>query len=166
MRVAVAATDDHPDGRIHHTFGKSPYFIMFESTTGKIAAIRNPVQTSGVTTGVEVARILVDRGIEKVVAGMFGERVQRVFSEAGVQVEVVGDKTVNEYIRSLPTLSAGMKPLPFPSTETTYLDNKPARIERGSCYCSSCGYSTAEETEAPCFQRYCPNCKTPLERKF
>ncbi len=162
MRIAIAATESGPDGRIHHAFGKSPCFIVFSSATGETKTIQNPVQTSGVSTGVEVARILVDQRVDKVAAGMFGERVQRVFLDAGVQMDVVSDKTVNEYIRSLPTLSGGIEP----STESTSLDNEPARIERGSCYCSSCGYSTAEETEAPCFQRYCPSCKTPLERKF
>jgi predicted Fe-Mo cluster-binding NifX family protein len=166
MKIAIAATESGPDGKIHYAFGKSPHFIVFDSATGETKVIHNPVQTSEVSTGVEVARILVDQRIEKVVAGMFGERVQRVFSDAGAQVEVVSDKTVNEYIRSLPTLPAGVKPLRFPSAETSYLDNDPARIERGSCYCSSCGYSIAEESEAPCFQRYCPECKTPLERKF
>lgn len=166
MRIAIAAIESDPNSKIHHAFGKSPHFIIFDSGTGEMKSIKNPVQTSGVSTGVEVARILVDQRVDKVAAGMFGERVQRVFSDAGVQMEVVSDKTVNEYIRSLPTLSAGVKPAPFPSTETSNLDNEPTRIERGACYCSSCGYSTAEETEAPCFQRYCPSCKTPLERKF
>ncbi len=166
MRIAMAATDSDPDSKIHHTFGKSPHFIVFDSATGETKPIQNPAETSGVSTGVEVARILVDQRVDKVAAGMFGERVQRVFSDAGVQMEVVSDKTVSEYLRSLPALSAGMNPSPFTSAESTSLDNEPARIERGSCYCSSCGYSTAEETEAPCFQRYCPECKTPLERKF
>jgi predicted Fe-Mo cluster-binding NifX family protein len=166
MRVAVASTDVHPDSRVHHTFGKSPYFTIFDSSKGEMTAFQNPLQTSGVSTGVEVARILVNQGIDKVVAGRFGERVERVFSDAGVQVEVVGDKTVNDCIRSLPTRSGGMKPLSFPSTDSSHLDDKPARIERGTCYCSSCGYSTSGETEAPCFQRRCPNCKTQLERKY
>jgi predicted Fe-Mo cluster-binding NifX family protein len=131
-----------------------------------MTAIQNPVQTSEVSTGVEVARILVDQRIDKVVAGMFGERVQLVFSEKEVQMEVVSDKTVNEYVRSLRHPADGMNPLQYPSSQTKHLDSELARIERGSCYCSSCGYSTSEESEAPCFQRYCPNCKTPLERKF
>jgi predicted Fe-Mo cluster-binding NifX family protein len=166
MKIAIAATEDDADSRIHQTFGKSPYFIVYDSTTGALTSIRNPVQTSEASTGVEVARILVDRRIDKVVGGMFGERVQRVFLGAGIQMEAAGDKTVNEYVSSLSNPVAGKKSPPLPSTQANPPQNDPARIERGSCYCSTCGYSTTEETEAPCFQRYCPDCKTPLERKF
>jgi predicted Fe-Mo cluster-binding NifX family protein len=166
MRVAVAATGFNPHSKVHHTFGKSPFFIIHDSLSGETTTIQNPLQTSGGGTGVEVARVLVDQGIDKAVAGKFGERVERIFSEAGVQMEVVSEKTVDEYLRPLPNLSAEMKRSSFSSIPTTDLDRLSARIERGSCYCSSCGYSTSEETEVPCFQQYCPSCKTPLERKF
>jgi hypothetical protein len=124
------------------------------------------MQTSAVGTGVEVARFLIDQRVDKVVAGTFGERVQRVFSDAGVQMEVVSEKTIDQYCRSLPNLSGGPNRSSFSSTPNRYWDGELAGIERGSCYCSSCGYSTAEEPEIPCFQRHCPSCKTPLERKF
>jgi predicted Fe-Mo cluster-binding NifX family protein len=166
MKVAVAANDVRPDSRIHHSFGQSPCFVVFDSTTGELATIQSGAGTGAIKTGTELARLLVDRKVDRVAAGMFGERVERVFSENGVQMEIVREKTVNEYIRSLSDPTAAVETSPPPRAETPRSSDGPGRIERGSCFCSGCGYSTPEDKGVPCFQRHCPNCRTPLERKY
>lgn len=35
----------------------------------------------------------------------------------------------------------------------------------GICFCSKCGYETKHQTGIPCYEMFCPNCKTKLERK-
>jgi predicted Fe-Mo cluster-binding NifX family protein len=167
MRVAIAASDARLDSGIHYNFGQSPSIVIFDSTTGETTTIQNRVGTAASRTGTELARLLVEHKVDKVAAGMFGARVERVFSESGIQMEIVTEKTVDEYIRSSTDPSGGVtKPSPRAPAQTPRSNDEPGRIERGSCFCSGCGYSTQEDAGVPCFQRHCPNCKTPLERKF
>ncbi len=164
MKVAIAATDNHKDSEIHRTFGMAPYFLIFDSIADKITSVQNPMQTAGVSTGVEVARILVDHSIQEAVAGMFGDRVRKVFSNAGIHMRVVRDSTVEKVIQTYRGVSENSprnQTYSLPSTRAAVL-----QVPQGACYCSSCGHSAPEEVGVPCFQRYCPDCKTPLERKY
>ncbi|MFX1511593.1 MAG: NifB/NifX family molybdenum-iron cluster-binding protein [Promethearchaeota archaeon] len=167
MKVAIAATGTDKDSQIHSTFGMAPYFLIFDSISESKTSIQNPMQASGVSTGVEVAQILVDYRIQEVVAGTFRDRVRKVFSNAGVHMRVVKDSTVENVIQSYRGTTLANDNLKqnqlysLPSITETGL-----QVAHGACYCSYCSYSTLEESGVPCFQRYCPNCRTPLERKW
>ncbi len=167
MKVAIAATGTHKDSKIYSTFGMAPYFLIFDSITGNITSIQNPMQTSEASTGVEVARILVDYRIQEVIGGTFGDRVRKIFSDADVHMRVVKDSTVEKAIQSYRgTLSASNNILQNQSYSQPSTAEAGLQVSRGACYCSYCSYSTLEESNIPCFQRYCPNCKIPLERKW
>jgi predicted Fe-Mo cluster-binding NifX family protein len=87
MKIAVSATEGTATSQVEPRFGRSRWFVLFDSETGKHQVIDNAESadsTSG--AGVSTAQKIVDSGAECVVTGRVGPNAGRVLEHAGVRV--------------------------------------------------------------------------------
>jgi len=85
MKIAVACQESRLSSLVAERFARAPFFLVYDTATAAITKLasgyRNPLPNDG---GLNVAVTLVNEGIEAVIAGRFGHRVENFFKGANV----------------------------------------------------------------------------------
>jgi predicted Fe-Mo cluster-binding NifX family protein len=82
-------------------FGRCAYFQFIDTETMASEAVANTAAESGSGVGVQVAQMLVDRGVGAVVTGNCGPNAFATLSAAGVPLYTGATGTVTEAIAAL-----------------------------------------------------------------
>jgi predicted Fe-Mo cluster-binding NifX family protein len=84
MKIAIAATSAEADAQIDQHGARAPYYHFFDTETGLSEVLSNPVSNKERSAGPQAAAFLINKGINKMVAGDFGQRFSVELEEAGV----------------------------------------------------------------------------------
>jgi len=84
MLIAIAATSAEDDAKIDQRGARAPYYQFFNTQTGVTEALPNPVLEEQGGAGPKVAAFLINKGVNKVVAGDFGNRFRDELEQAEV----------------------------------------------------------------------------------
>lgn len=89
MKIAISAQKKSSESNISELFGKSPYFIIFEIKGGKIIKIeiienKNLEQISG--SGVEAAKLMMEKNVNIIITGNMGPRSLDMLNKFDVAV--------------------------------------------------------------------------------
>jgi len=97
MKIAVASEGKTKEGLVSGVYGRAGYFLIFEG--GKLVkVISNPFKMGGGGAGFGVTQMLVNEGVELVVAGNFGEKVLGFLEEKGIKRKTISGKKVKEVL--------------------------------------------------------------------
>ncbi|MCK4319364.1 hypothetical protein KAW38_02210 [Candidatus Micrarchaeota archaeon] len=91
MKIAVACETKDENSVISERAGRAPFYLIFSN--GKLEEVlENPfaVGTGGAAYG--VAKMLLDKGVKKVIAGNTGGNFQYAMQEKGIAVEIKNGK--------------------------------------------------------------------------
>jgi predicted Fe-Mo cluster-binding NifX family protein len=87
MKVAVSAAEGRPTSDVEQRFGRSKWFLVFDTETGDHIVLDNlDAAESPSGAGVATAQAVIDAGAECVVTGRVGPNASRVLEQAGVRV--------------------------------------------------------------------------------
>lgn len=89
MNLCITAQGPTPDSPTEERFGRAPYFIVMDSTTGSFEAIRNPYAGGGGGVGPKAAQLLITHDVKVVITGQVGGNAQEVLSAAGITVHLI-----------------------------------------------------------------------------
>jgi len=104
MRVAVTSQGPTLESRVDTRFGRAPWFIVADTDTGTMQAVRNEQNASAAQgAGIQAAQTVVGQGATAVVTGHCGPKAFRVLKAAGVRVYLGVEGTVAEAIEKLKT---------------------------------------------------------------
>ena len=116
MKIAVSASGTDLTSPVDPRFGRAAYFVLVESETGEAEAHDNAqnlnaVQGAGIQAGQTVARL----GAKVLITGNVGPKAFSVLQQAGIEVLLAGEGTVEEAVAkwkagSLESCSAPSKP--------------------------------------------------------
>jgi len=84
MIIAIAATSAEDDAKIDQRGARAPYYQFIDTQTGLTEASPNPVSEEQGGAGPKVATFLINKGVNKVVAGSFGNRFRAELEQAEV----------------------------------------------------------------------------------
>lgn len=84
MKIAIAATSSKADAHVDSRGARAACYWFFDSETGSSEVIVNPVSENARRAGPETAAFLLHQGVDKVVAGDFGQRFRGALEAAGV----------------------------------------------------------------------------------
>ncbi len=98
MKIAIAASGKDLDARVDPRFGRAPYFLIVETPGMSLEALANPHASRPAGAGVASAEMLVEKGVEAVVAGVCGPNSFDTLSAAGVQVVTGVSGTAGEAV--------------------------------------------------------------------
>lgn len=85
MKIAITSTGKTLDSGVDPRFGRTAYFIIADTETKDFSVIENPnIQAAG-GAGINSAKVVIDAGIEVVIAGNFGPNAQRTLNAAGIK---------------------------------------------------------------------------------
>lgn len=82
MKIAIPMEEKSMSSSIGVTFGRAPYFLIFDTDTEKETYIENPAAAAQGGAGIKAAQAVIDAGAEAVILPRLGQNAAEVF-EAG-----------------------------------------------------------------------------------
>jgi len=127
MKIAISAYGDSLGAKAHKLFGRCDYFVIVDTDTDEISALKNKSANASTGVGTTCAQELVGAGVTAVVTGKVGSNAYEVLKASGVVIYLIpSGLSVRE---SIEKFNAGS--LPEAATDS----------EKGSRY-ENCYFST------------------------
>ena len=84
MKVCITARGPTLESAFERHFARAPYFILYDTRTGKPEAIRNGFVISDARIGQNTVQLLKSYGIEAVITGEIGDNAGNLLKSAGI----------------------------------------------------------------------------------
>lgn len=98
MKVAVPVDDKSVDSTVCQSFGRAPYFLIYDTEAGKGEFMDNGAAVSQGGAGVRAAQAIADQEIAALLAPRCGENAAAVFQAAGIDIYRTQSKSARENI--------------------------------------------------------------------
>jgi predicted Fe-Mo cluster-binding NifX family protein len=157
MKIVLTTDADDLSGDLNPNFGRCRRFLIYDTSSGATEVLPNPGSGSAGGAGIQAARSLVARQVDRVITGRVGPNARPILQEAGIEV-------VENRSGPLKTLIGKDHDTPAVPGATAGVADPVASA--GCCFCERCGYCSQEDAGLPCFKQRCPNCGATLERKL
>jgi predicted Fe-Mo cluster-binding NifX family protein len=86
MKLMLSVQGKSLDNPVNARFGRSPYFLEFDTDTEKWTAHDNPAQSQSGGAGVAAAQFLIDHTVDVAISGRFGPNAHSALAAAGIQM--------------------------------------------------------------------------------
>lgn len=104
MKIAMPVFNKSMESGIAESFGRTPYFLIYDTEAKTSAFFDNTAIASQGGAGIKAAQAVVDSGAAAVVVPQCGENAANVLKEAGLKIY----KTINNSIQdNIDALIAG-----------------------------------------------------------
>jgi predicted Fe-Mo cluster-binding NifX family protein len=100
MKIAIAATSPDMEEKISMHGARAEYYLIYDSDTDLVEAFSNIVSQTERGAGPQAAAYLINKGVDKVIAGQFGTKFRIELEGAGIDcIEKKG--LISEVIQKL-----------------------------------------------------------------
>ncbi|MBS4538788.1 NifB/NifX family molybdenum-iron cluster-binding protein [Clostridium sp. D2Q-11] len=96
MKLAMPTNTDSMEGRVNNTFGRSPYFLIYDTETKEGTFFNNPAAASHGGAGIKAAQVIVDKNIDALITPRCGENAANVLNQANIKIY----QSLNDTIRN------------------------------------------------------------------
>ena len=86
MKIAIPVDDVSMDTNICISFGRAPYFLIYDTETKDAAFLNNSAAANQGGAGIKAAQIIVDSHAEALLSPRCGENAAEVFHAANVKI--------------------------------------------------------------------------------
>jgi predicted Fe-Mo cluster-binding NifX family protein len=187
MKICITSQGDNLDSKVEPRFGRSPYFIIYDTETSDFEAIKNPNAEAASGVGIKAGQLVADKKVAVVLTGQIGPNAVGVLKAAGIEIidNVIG--TVKEAIDKYLAGTSKSQKEPEVQAETWYnrcfrrwfgiglgrgrgMGRGPGG-RRGSagpsgyCICPKCGEKVVHQPGVACRSLTCAKCGTMLVRE-
>jgi len=91
MKIAVPVNDKTVETSVCPSFGRTPYFLIYDTDSGESCFIDNSAAASQGGAGIKAAQVIVDNSANMLLTPRCGENAAEVIKAAGIGIY----KTVN-----------------------------------------------------------------------
>src|SRR3989339_2040382 len=99
MKIAVTSTGRDPDSGIDNRFGRTAWFVLYDTETGTFEAIENQQNlTLPQGAGIQSAALVVNAGCRVLISNHCGPKAFTVLAKGGVKTYLAADGTVRQCI--------------------------------------------------------------------
>lgn len=98
MRIAIPAEDKHMSAPVYQSFGRAPYFLLYNSITKESTFLDNSAVVSQGGAGIRAAQVIADNGTQVIIAPRCGENAEKVLRNAEVLVYKAVEGTLQHNI--------------------------------------------------------------------
>jgi predicted Fe-Mo cluster-binding NifX family protein len=99
MIIAVTSSGPELKSEVDPRFGRSPYFIIYDTDNNKFEAIENSNMRGMGGVGIQSAQMMADKGVQVVISGNCGPNAFRTMDAAGIQLISGATGTVESAIQ-------------------------------------------------------------------
>ncbi len=103
MKIAISTNSGGLEDTVSPVFARAPTFTIAEVENGKIKDVRvmqNPAAMAGGGAGIQAAQLLVNEGVQAVVAGNFGPNSSGILAQAGISMISSPGTKVEDAVKS------------------------------------------------------------------
>ena len=86
MKVAVPVTEKSYESNVYASFGRAPYFLIYDTETKDSKFIENSVATSMGGAGIKAAQTIIDNKVKVVLAPRCGQNAAHVIQSADILI--------------------------------------------------------------------------------
>lgn len=86
MKIAIPADDQSMDSIVCPSFGRSPYYLIYNIKVNEPRFIANQAANSQGGAGIQAAQLLVDEKVQAVLTPRCGRNAADVLTAAGIQL--------------------------------------------------------------------------------
>ena len=86
MKIAIPAENISLSSNVYESFGRSPYFLFYNTITKESEFLDNSAVVSQGAAGIRAAQVIADNGIKALIAPRCGENAQKILENAEVLV--------------------------------------------------------------------------------
>jgi predicted Fe-Mo cluster-binding NifX family protein len=102
MKIAITSQGNQHDSIIDQRFGRSHYFVIYDTESKSIEFIPNPNNQVEEGAGPSSVQLLANKGVSKVVSGEFGAKIKPLMDSLKMGMIIVKEpKTIQEIIKML-----------------------------------------------------------------
>ena len=102
MKTAIAASGDSKESLMDKRFGRCPFFCIYDDENGDIVFQKNHGLDAQEGAGPVAVQLLVNEGVQKIVAAEFGGKVKPVLEELKIQMIMMQDeRSIEDVINQL-----------------------------------------------------------------
>jgi predicted Fe-Mo cluster-binding NifX family protein len=98
MRIAVCLKEPDPMSEVSEVFGRSGYFLIYDSENDKTEILLNSFASELGGAGILSASLLIGRGVDSIIARNIGRNPLRLFSSANIRVYQCNSGSANDII--------------------------------------------------------------------
>jgi len=99
MKICITAQGPALDSPFEHHFARAPYFIFYDTKTGKKDAVRNGFIVSDSGLGRNAVELLKQHGLEAVITGDIGENAKSLLDGVGIRIyRFEGEGTIRKVL--------------------------------------------------------------------
>jgi len=86
MKIAVPADDRSMESNVCISFGRTPYFLIYDTETGESAFLENTAAEKHCGAGIAAAQTIVDSGAAVLLTPRCGENAAEVIQAANIKL--------------------------------------------------------------------------------
>lgn len=98
MKIAIPTEEKSLDSNVCPSFGRTPYFLFYNTTTKESYYLDNSAVSSQGGAGIKAAQVIADHGVKALLTPRCGENAETVLSKAEVLIYKTIPGTVRQNI--------------------------------------------------------------------
>ncbi|GAU76506.1 NifB/NifX family molybdenum-iron cluster-binding protein [Fusibacter sp. 3D3] len=98
MKIAIPVEDKHLDSTVCVSFGRTPYFLIYNTEDEVHSFLDNSAAASQGGAGIKAAQAVVDQAVNALLTPRCGENASEVLVEAGVTIYKTNGTSIKENI--------------------------------------------------------------------
>lgn len=100
MKIAIPAEEKNLDSNVCPSFGRTPYFLIYDIDTDESTFLDNSAAESQGGAGIKAAQIIVDNSVSVLLTPRCGENAAEVFKKAGIGILKTNQGTVLQNVEA------------------------------------------------------------------
>ncbi len=98
MKIAIPVNEKSTAGEVCISFGRAPYFLIYDTETKASDFINNGGASSQGGAGIKAAQTVVDSKVEALLTPRCGENAAQVITAAGIQMYKTKENSIQDNI--------------------------------------------------------------------
>lgn len=101
MKIAMPVDDKIIETNISQSFGRAPYFLIYDSESKESIFLDNSAAASQGGAGIKAAQIIVDNKVTALLTPRCGENAAEVINRANIQMFKVINDSIEDNVKAL-----------------------------------------------------------------
>lgn len=100
MKIAIPVDDKNMETNVYQSFGRTPYFLIYDTETKESVFIDNSAAASQGGAGIKAAQTIVDNKVSAIITPRCGENAAEVIKSADIKIYKTKDTSARNNINA------------------------------------------------------------------
>lgn len=100
MKIAIPVDDKNMETNVYQSFGRTPYFLIYDTETKESVFIDNSAAASQGGAGIKAAQTIVDNKVSAIITPRCGENAAEVIKSADIKIYKTKDTSIRNNINA------------------------------------------------------------------